>query len=174
MMDKDFASELAGIFNPPDIVRENMWREVGRAVVAISDIERVLAAICIRLSPASEREAVDIFMSDRMFASRLRFLTYLVARWNDPKLSLRWASIERKLQSHKRIRNLVAHQGMIEGEPDNLGLPQVCLHPLSLKRGGKKLTAKDIKATADMLQKLKHDVGLMLISIKEPPANRAR
>jgi hypothetical protein len=163
---QEFADRLAELLNPTRTAANDLYEQAGRAVIKISDIERVLVAICIVLSPGAEKAAVEIFLSDWQLDRRLKFVNYLVGRWKKPAVAAEWQNIQKRLREHKGIRNLVAHQGMVEGEPNKLGIPELFLHPLSLKKGGKKLSLKDIKVTADALEALLLDVQLFFINLR--------
>lgn len=133
---------------------EDMYKEAGRAVIALSGVENLLVTYCILLSPGANFEAADMFYEQGSFERRLRFTDFVILRWSREKVTKGWKPILGAVQTHRGIRNLVAHQGMALGEPDDRGVRPVYLEPPTFKKNGKgrRLTIDEIRRTANALK----------------------
>jgi hypothetical protein len=144
---------------------DELFKQAGRAVIKLSDIENLMAMMFVILSiPVPTSVASELFYDQGTFERRMKLLNFIVVKWDKPKEVQAWKPIYQKLQAHRGIRNLIAHQGMFRHQPDDLGNRAVSLRAPWLKKGGKgrELKASDIKATGDALTKVSDDLWSLI------------
>jgi hypothetical protein len=151
---------------------DDLYKEVGRAIIKLSDIENLMTMMFVILStPVFPDGASELFHEQNSFERKMKLLNFLVLKENRPKEVAAWAAIYQKLHTHKGVRNLIAHQGMFRYPPDDAGRRQVSLRPPWLKKGGrgKELDAKTIKATADALTGVSRDLWALISTLHDAP-----
>ena len=156
---KMIARALIG--DPPGTREKNeLYREVGRAIVKLSDTENMLALLFAIVSSGDKDDAAGFFHQQSGFERKLG-LVHFTMKGNAPREGLvNWNKIYAVLGTHKGVRNLVAHQGMHVSAPDEHGDVIVLLRPPWLKKTtkGRELDVKSIRSTADALSKAHDDL----------------
>src|SRR5450759_4686582 len=95
---------------PGNVEKHELYAEVGRAIVLLSDIERWLVAIAFHVAlPTSSMKEPDMFYAIYGFEKRLQFADVIVELEATDDEKKRWREITSELKTHKGIRNLVAH-----------------------------------------------------------------
>ena len=90
--------------------RREMFLEVGRAIVTLSDIEAFLAELFIYLSdPVSPEQSARTFYGIQNFSQRLELTGYAVVRSLSRENQERWRILSDRIAKQKFIRNVAAH-----------------------------------------------------------------
>jgi len=143
---------------PPPGEREKaeLYQEAGRAVVELSNAENMLAVIfCVLSDPVPVEYSKEMFSSQGGFERKLNIVNFMVVRANRVEEIEVWKKIYKELNTHRGVRNLIAHQRLFMEMSADAPFVQVSLNPLFHKKG-KRIGAAEIKATADELNKIKH------------------
>jgi hypothetical protein len=167
----DFARALMPYLVPSDTARDELFREAGRAIVALSNIENYLALIFAVLSvPVSSKVALDLFYEARTFERRINLVDFIVRKENKQNEVTSWEAIFKRLKTHKGVRNLIAHQGLFRGESDALGNKAAFLRSPWYKasKRSKHLGIKDVMVTADALERIADDVWQLFMKMGKP------
>jgi hypothetical protein len=149
-----------------------LYEEAGRAVITLSEIEGRLGECCVYLSGKAKKEAAQFFDDLGTLEKRIRFTKYVVSCTGDLAVIKDWVELLTEIQSHKGIRNLVAHQSLIWGLDIENGLPPAYLAPRPTRRGSsrvKMLGIREIRATADALKRIAERIAKMLAQL--PPSH---
>jgi len=97
---------------PRNVEKHELYAEVGRAIVLLSDIESWLVAIAYHVAlPTSGMKVPDMFYAIFGFEKRLQFADVIVELEATDDEKKRWRKITSELKAHKGIRNFVAHYG---------------------------------------------------------------
>ncbi len=149
-------SALARALMPPppgETEKAELYREAGRAVVELSNAENMLAVIfCILSVPVPVDDAKAMFSSQGGFEKRLKLVNFMVVRANNADEISVWGKIYKELNTHRGVRNLIAHQRVIMEMSADSPAINVSLNPLFYTGKGKRVTTAEIKATADELE----------------------
>jgi hypothetical protein len=94
-----------------------------------------------------------MFASQGGFERKLKLVNFMVIRANRPNEMEVWGKIFKELDTHRGVRNLVAHQRVIMEMSADSPAVEVSLTPLFYKKG-KRVTTTEIKATADELENI--------------------
>jgi hypothetical protein len=144
-----------------DLERRELFEEVGRAIVSLSDIENWLVNIAyiVSLTETPGMEVPNMFYAILGFEKRLQFADLIVELEATDDAKARWKKITSALHEHRGIRNLVAHYGMGTGlRTDEHGRTDVFLQPPEFKdhslRPAKVLRVKEVRASASALGKI--------------------
>jgi hypothetical protein len=156
---------------PLDQEKREVFMEVGRAVVHVSTIEKLLLDLAWLVSPNGgdpyggpaaddDWKLPELFFDTYGFEKRLQ-LVDLIMYWHArPEYQKAWNAITSTVRQHKAIRNLVAHLPL-----ETVGLEgvQVHLHPHDLhpKHYGKQrkaLRITEIRTAASALEKIIGDL----------------
>jgi hypothetical protein len=142
------------IGDPPGTPEKKAIHEqVGRAIVELSNAENYLALIFVVLSmPVDMKEAKELFASQGQFERKLKLVNFMVLH-QQHELA-KWEHLYAQLNNHRGVRNLIAHQRLFVEYQSNSPLVDVALVPLLYKEKGKSLSTKEIKGTADKLEKI--------------------
>jgi hypothetical protein len=133
--------------------KAKLYRQAGRAVVELSNSENLLAVIfCILSIPVSVADAKEMFSSQGAFEKRLKLVNFMVLRANQASEIEVWAKIYKELNTHRGVRNLMAHQRVVMEASADSPKVDVSLNPLFYKGKGKRVTTAEIKSTADELE----------------------
>jgi hypothetical protein len=133
--------------------KDELYRQVGRAIVRLSDTENLLAMLLTICSLGGKDDAAEFFHQQFGFEKKLA-LVHFAMKGNAPKEGLAsWNKIYSLLSTHKGVRNLIAHQGMLVAAPNERGQVIVLLKPPWLKKNakGRELDVKSIRSTADAI-----------------------
>lgn len=144
-----------------------LLHEVGRAIVHLSNIEELLAMVFAVLSvPVATEVATELFHDQGAFDKKLKLTNYMVLHRGRSHELTSWAAVYSRLQNHRGVRNLIAHQGLFQNPPDAHGQVSVALRPAWFKKkGGKHLKASEIKSTADELDKIRLEIWDLVKSL---------
>jgi hypothetical protein len=152
-----FAAIARALMPPPPGEREKaeLYQHAGRAVVELSTAENYLAVIfCILSVPVPIEDAKKMFASQGGFERRLMLVNFMVLRTNHPNEMEVWGKIFKELNTHRGVRNLIAHQRMMMEVSADSPAVAVSLAPLFYTGNGKRISADEIKATADELESI--------------------
>lgn len=138
--------------------KRELYEQVGRAIVKLSDIEMLLAMVFVIITPRKPEDAAAIFYEQQSLERRLSLVDFMAKGELTDKEMVTWQGINSEIRTHKGLRNLIAHQRMFVGQPNHVGEVQVSLVPPWLKKGGKELNISEIRRTADALNKIHGDL----------------
>jgi hypothetical protein len=119
---------------PGNLESRQVFEEVGRAIVHLSDIENLLASIfhsLVLLKAPSP--SMEIFYDQGGFEKKMKLVDYIFHLEGSKEELERWKKIAAELEEHRAARNLIAHYGMYIDSPDRDGRVDVVLHPPWLK-----------------------------------------
>lgn len=154
---------------PGEPEKRELYQQVGRAIVELSNAENLLAVIfCVLSLPVSLETAKEMFASQGGFEKKLRFVNFMVLRANRSKEVETWKEIYKELNTHRGVRNLIAHQRMIVSYSGETPSVDVSLTPLFYKDEGKVLRTSEIKATADELASIKGKLLDFVMGLDKP------
>lgn len=153
-----------------DLEKRELFEEVGRAIVYLSDIENWLVNIADSVSFARTpgMEVANMFYAIFGFEKRLQFADLIVELEATDGQKARWKKITSALHAHRGIRNLVAHSPLgTDWHTDEYGRADVFLRPPDLKdlrhpadppRPYRILRVKEVRATASALSKISKEL----------------
>ncbi len=154
---------------PGETEKAELYRQAGRAVVELSNSENMLAVIfCILSVPVPVEDAKEMFSSQGGFEKRLKLVNFMVARANHASEMEVWGKIYKELNTHRGVRNLVAHQRVSMEMSADSPFVDVWLAPLFYKGKGKRVTTAEIKATADELENINKRLWKFVGSLGKP------
>jgi hypothetical protein len=140
---------------PGEMEKAELYQQAGRAVVELSNAENLLAVIfCILSVPVLIDDAKTMFSSQGGFEKRLKLVNFMVAHANRAGEIDVWGKIYTELNTHRGVRNLVAHQRVMMEMSTDAPFVEVSLNPLFYNSKGKRVTTAEIKATADELSSI--------------------
>ena len=159
-----------------------MFTEVGRTIVQLSNIENELANLYHSLVSGhylSTPCAMAVFYAQSWFDAKV-LLVDLLMRIEGPKEYFeRWEKIVKELKQHRRVRNLVAHQRLYVSYPDKEGRVDVSLDPAELNTKydphkkqivpakGRPLSLEEIRSTASALDRIRKDLSRLWFDFDE-------
>jgi hypothetical protein len=165
-------SAIARAMMPPppgETEKAELYQQAGRAVVELSNAENMLAVIfCILSVPVSVDDAKEMFSSQGGFEKRLKLVNFMVARSNHAEEMEVWSKIYTELNTHRGVRNLIAHQRVMMEMSADSPVVSVSLSPLFYKGKGKRVTTAEIKATADELESINKRLWQFVGSLGKP------
>jgi hypothetical protein len=151
-----------------EAAKGELFKEVGRAIVMLSNIEELLAVVFMIVSnKISQSEAANLFYGFNTFEQRFRLVGYAVAH-NDWGGELEaWNRFSHRLSEKKSVRNLLAHQGLLMKKPTDGGSLSLSLTPPRYMSGrkGRMLELKEIKRAADDLEELHKELWSFIRSL---------
>jgi hypothetical protein len=156
---------------PPPGEREkaDLYQQAGRAVVELSNAENLLAVIfCILSVPVPFEDAKTMFSSQGGFERKLNLVNFMVLHANRADEIETWAKIYKELNTHRGVRNLVAHQRMIMEMSTAAPFVDVSLTPLFYTSREKRVTTVEIKATADELESINKRLWGFVNNLSKP------
>src|ERR1700730_8680730 len=102
MMERRFAEERED--------RREMHLQVGRTIVALSDIEQYLDGLFAILSlPTPPQRSEKMFYNTQSFARRLELVDYAAQRSGETELHEPWENLSARIKMQKVVRNIAAH-----------------------------------------------------------------
>jgi hypothetical protein len=159
-----------------------MFTEVGRTIVQLSNIENELASLYHSLTSGhylSTPTAMAVFYAQSWFDAKV-LLVDLLMRIEGPKeFFKRWERIVKELKQHRPVRNLVAHQRLYVSYPDKEGRVNVSLDPAELNlrydpqkkeivpAKGRPLSLKEVRSTASALDRIRRDLSRLWFDLDE-------
>jgi hypothetical protein len=167
---KSWFEDIEAALALPEGSERDLYEQAGRAVIRLSDLEKVLPLFCALLHRPMDFDAIKRFYICRNFDARLRHVDELVEQVNIDEISARWKPISELVRAHLETRNLVAHQGMARsaGVSEN-GEPYFYLWPPVFREGGRPLTISVVKATADAFEKAYADLRALVSLVNRYP-----
>ena len=140
-------------------VKREIYEEVGRAIVTLSDIENWMGTIYHTYAQPnflSDHYFMPFFHELNGFEKKAKLATLFVRMFAKPEHCNRWLKIVDEIEKHRKTRNLIAHQGMSVygwGEKETAILSGPWLSFDEKRRPkGKTLELEDIRATASALE----------------------
>jgi hypothetical protein len=119
-----------------NLERREVFEEVGRAIVHLSDIENLLASLFhVLVRPKAPSPSMELFYDQGTFDKKMKLVDFIFHLRGSKKELERWKKISAQLDAHRSARNLIAHYGMYVDSPDRDGRVDVVLHPPWLKGG---------------------------------------
>ena len=165
-------SAIARALMPPppgETEKAELYRQAGRAVVELSNAENLLAVIfCILSVPVPVEDAKKMFSSQGGFEKRLYLVNFMVVRANHVGEMEIWGKIFKELNTHRGVRNLIAHQRVIMEMSADSPVVDVSLTPLFYTRRGKRVSTAEIKSTADELESINKRLWEFVESLGKP------
>jgi hypothetical protein len=159
-----------------------MFTEVGRAVVQLSNIENELANLYHSFAAehySDDPSAMAVFFAQSWFDGKV-LLVDLLMRIQAPKeFFRRWENIIKELRDHRAVRNLIAHQRLYVSYPDRNGRVDIWLDPAELNRRyepqkktfvpvkGRPLHLAEVRSTASALARIRSDLARLWCDLEE-------
>ena len=92
----------------------------------------------------------------------------MVVRANKARDIDAWTKIYKELNTHRGVRNLIAHQRLFMEMSTDAPFVEVSLNPLFHNSRGKRVKAADMKATADELSSINSRLYEFVVQLSEP------
>ena len=159
-----------------------MFTEVGRAVVQLSNIENELANLYYSFAVehySGAPAAMAVFFAQSWFEGKV-LLVDLIMRIQAPKKFFRrWEKIAKELKQHRTMRNLVAHQRLYVSYPDKEGRVDVWLDPAELNTKydirkkkivpakGRPVPLAEVRSTASALDRICKELSRLWYDLEE-------
>jgi hypothetical protein len=131
--------------------------EVGRAIVALSNIENRVSTIYHDYCDTSTTLCMPIFFEQNDIKKRVKLTNLIVEMCAEKQHKERWKKIIGGLEGPRAVRNFVAHCG-VSVNTLRTDVPVAYLHPPWLKIGkdgnrtGRVVALSEVKAAADALE----------------------
>jgi hypothetical protein len=138
--------------------RREMHLQVGRTIVALSDIEQYLAAFFAMFSlPVPEVKSEKMFYAAHNFSRKLELVDYAVKRSPETDLHKPWNEISERIKQQKVIRNIAAHASLYFKQEKGAARSKAIISGASVGSGAKalELGIPDVKKAADELEDIK-------------------
>jgi hypothetical protein len=138
--------------------RSEMYLQVGRAIVALSEVEEILAEIFVFLSaPMPEARSAKMFYSVQNIAHKIELVDWAMMHSPSAKDKERWRKLSSRVVKQKMVRNTAAHasvqfQREKESKKWRISIGTQARDP----RAKRDLAIADVKAAADDL----HDIWI--------------
>jgi hypothetical protein len=136
--------------------RREMHLQVGRTIVALSDIEQYLASFFVLFSlPIPELKSEKMFYASHHFSRKLELVDYAAKRSPEAELHKPWSEISERIKQQKLIRNIAAHASLYFKQEK--GAPRAKALIVGQAVGSKRpeLGIPDVKKAADELEDIK-------------------
>lgn len=157
MMKRRFKEELED--------RGEMYLQVGRTIVALSDIEQYLVSFFALFSlPIPEEESERIFYRSQNFNRKLELVDYAVLRSSEAELRDPWNKLSERVKQQKVVRNIAAHASIYFRQERGARRSRAVISASSRDGGGKsrELGIPDVKSAADELEAITRDFRMFL------------
>ncbi|ABD88341.1 hypothetical protein [Rhodopseudomonas palustris] len=152
MMSRRFKEELED--------RSEMHLQVGRTIVALSDIEQYLESFFALFSlPMAEEQSSRMFYSKQNFSSKLGLVDYAMLRSAEKELHKPWIELSERIKQQKVVRNLAAHASIHFKSEKGATRSRVVISASSQGGNSKnELGIPDVRKAADELEAIKRDM----------------
>jgi hypothetical protein len=166
-----------------DSISHEIFTEVGRTIVQLSNIEDALASIYYHFVASHygpTPDAMALFYAQPWFDAKI-MLVDLAIRFEGPKgFFERWEKIAKEIGQHRKVRNLVAHQRLYVSYPDNEGRVSAWLDPAELNvryddkkkmlvpARGRPLSLAEVRSTASALARIRKDLYRLWCDLDQP------
>lgn len=159
-----FLRDLAKRQKEEGQARVQMYQEVGRVVVTLSEVEELLAEIYVLLSaPIPDEVSVKRFRKSGSIPRKLELVDEAVDRSSLVKHKDRWKALSGRVLEQKAARNLAAHASIefhtMEGEE---GFKVAIGTQLRHIEPREELYLSDVKASADALHEVHYKMFAFL------------
>jgi hypothetical protein len=115
----------------------------------------MLAVIfCILSGPVPVEDSKTMFASQGGFERKLKLVNFMVTSADRAEEIEVWSNIYKELNTHRGVRNLVAHQRMMMEVSPDAPFVDVSLNPLFYSDRSKRVTTAETRATADELDSI--------------------
>jgi hypothetical protein len=164
-----------------DIVKQEMFTEIGRIVVHLSNVENSLADLFYLLLghrvPDWQR-AIELFYAQSV-DNKIALIDLLMHLEGPEEELTVWKKIADELRSHRAVRNLVAHQGMSVNFFHAEGRVAVALDPAPLRTKfdpktkhivpskGRRVELAEIRSTASALERIRSELKKLWTRIED-------
>jgi hypothetical protein len=151
--------------------KRKLYEQVGRAIVHLSDIDDLLAlAFSILSTSVDIKVTADLYYGQNSLDKKLKLVNHMILHWNKPIEMKVWGRILSKINTHRGVRNLIAHQGLSVTSSSDSPNVDVSLRPPWLKTSsrGKNLGMSEIKKTADALEKIQEELWDFVKKLDRP------
>jgi hypothetical protein len=142
--------------------KDELFKQVGRAIVTLSNIENLTAMAFATVSQGMTlEEACALFDSYQSFDQKFRLVGYAIRQNDWGNEFTAWEALSKRLQGQKFVRNLAAHQRMQFKQAEKNGRQKVVLTKHWYKKkvhSSKDLEIVDVKAAADTLETIHEEM----------------
>jgi hypothetical protein len=163
---------LKGLHDPRDRrSRNELFKQVGRIIVTLSEIENLMATafFCVSQGMTIE-ESKKLFYSYRGFDQRFKLVGYAIAQ-NDWGGEIEaWNALAKKVESQRFVRNFAAHNQVSFKEDKKKGKRIASLATSEFKKDRTEIDVIDLKKAADTLEKIEAEIHLFVEQLL--PANK--
>jgi hypothetical protein len=163
----DALRRIAKIQEEQERDRTEMFLQVGRAIVTLSEIEEYMAEIFMVLSePMSNRDSAAIFYEVQNLSHKLKLVGYAVTKRCWPDGQKRWPELSGRILAQKFVRNVAAHASLeFKQQKGEAKTWRVMLGTQAMDKTHKKseFEIEDMKKAADELQGIQAAVKSFLI-----------
>lgn len=174
--------KLAAERESEDSVSHEIFTEVGRTIVQLSNIENELANLYHRFANAHYDNipaAMAVFFSQSWLDGKVMLVDLLFLIDAPEEFIERWKKIIKELKQHRDVRSLVAHQRLYVSYPDKEGRVNAWLDPaeLNLKfdyktkkfrpAKGRSLQLREVRSTASALDRISKEFSQLWYDLEE-------
>ena len=149
-----------------------LYKQVGRVVVTLSNIENLMAMVFVIVSHnLTTEEASAIFDSYQSFDQKFKLVGYAIQQNDLGNEHEEWEKLSKRLQGQKLVRNLVAHQRMQFKQTDG-GKHKPVLTAHWFKKTGRRkrdLETLNVKAAGDELEAIHADMWEFIRGLSPVP-----
>lgn len=145
--------------------------EVGRAIVALSNIENWISTIYYDYCETSTTICMPVFFEQSGIDKRIKLTSLIIEMKAEDPHKDQWHKIIARLEKPRAVRNFIAHYGMsVDPFKDE---PIAYLHPPWLKigrdgtRSGRSVGLAEVKAAADALGKIEGELEAFWDDLQE-------
>ena len=137
--------------------RREMHLQVGRTIVALSDIEQYLEGMFEMLSlPMPIKQSEKMFYGTQSFTRRLELVDYAASRSTETELHEPWEDLSERIKRQKVVRNIAAHASIhFRQEKGQRAKALIVAWSQSSKGKMQELGVPDVKKAADELEDIK-------------------
>lgn len=155
---------LKGLHDPADRrSRNELFKQVGRVIVTLSEIENLMATafLCVSQRMTFE-ESTELFYSFRGFDQRFKLVGYAIAQndWGGELAA--WNALSKRVEGQRVVRNLAAHNGLSFKEDKKGGKRIATLTSSSFNKKKSEIDLIDLKKSADSLESIEADMHLFV------------
>lgn len=143
---------------PSERAKKELYEQVGRAVVGLSNVEMLLAMLFAIITPRQTEDVAALFYDQSGLDKRIRLIDFMAKGELEDDEMVVWSRIRKEILDHKGMRNLIAHQRLFIGQASVSGEVRVTLQPPWAKKGGKELDVTAIKRTADATEAIRTEL----------------
>lgn len=150
--------------------RDRLHKEVGRVVVALSELESSLALLfMVASAPVPIKKCLDLFHSQQSLDKKLKLIDFSMNLSVTETESGEWHKIHSEIGKNKNIRNNAAHQHSWIDEDEDSGVVRAFLGPVAGlgDRNGKEIDAHELEEAAISINDVRLAVARLTFDIAE-------